>query len=244
MAAEIKTQELEYRSDDLAMKGLVAFDPNAAGPRPVVLVVPEFWGRTAYMEKRARDMAEAGYVGFAIDLYGEGKVTEDAGEATELMNQALADFDALKARYRLAIEAIKRHERVDAERLAAIGYCFGGAVGLSMARQGVHHDALATFHAGIGGLAPIAGRVDTPTWIFTGEDDPMADPGEVERVAADMRDAGAEVHVTRYPGVSHAFTNPGADDKARRFGLPLAYDEAADRDSLAKALEFFADKLG
>lgn len=244
MAAEIKTEALEYRSDDRIMKGLVAFDANAAGPCPAVLVVPEFWGRTAYMEKRARDMAEAGYVGFAIDLYGDGKVTEDAGEATDLMNQALADFEALKSRYRLAIEAIKRHERVDAERLGAIGYCFGGSVALSMARQGVHHEALATFHAGIGGLAPVAGRVDTPTWIFTGEEDPMADPAEVERVAEEMREAGAEVHVTRYPGVSHAFTNPGADDKAARFGLPLSYDEAADRDSLAKALGFFSDRLG
>ncbi len=121
MAAEIKTEELEYRAGDLTMKGQVAFDANAAGPRPVVLVVPEFWGRTAYMEKRARDMAEAGYVGFVLDLYGEGRVTEDAGEATELMNQALSDFEALKRRYRLAIEAIKRHDAVDAERLAAIG---------------------------------------------------------------------------------------------------------------------------
>jgi dienelactone hydrolase len=244
MAAEIKTEELEYRSDDLTMKGLVAFDANAAGARPAVLVVPEFWGRTDYMERRARDMAEAGYVGFAIDLYGDGKVTEDAGEATELMNAALADFDALKRRYRLAIEAIKRHDRVDAERLGAIGYCFGGSVGLSMARQGVHHDALATFHAGIGGLAPVAGRVDTPTWIFTGEEDPMADPAEVERVAEEMREAGADVQVTRYPGVSHAFTNPGADDKAERFGLPLGYDESADRDSLQKTLDFFARQLG
>ncbi|MCL7750406.1 dienelactone hydrolase family protein [Guyparkeria hydrothermalis] len=244
MAAEIKTEELEYRSGDLTMKGLVAFDANAAGPRPVVLVVPEFWGRTAYMEKRARDMAEAGYVGFAIDLYGDGRVTEDAGEATELMNQSLADFDALKTRYRLAIEAIKRHDAVDAERLGAIGYCFGGAVGLSMARQGVRHDAFATFHAGIEGLAPIAGSVDTPTWIFTGEEDPMADPQQVERVAEEMRAAGAEVHVTRYPGVSHAFTNPGADAKAEKFGLPLSYDPAADRDSLTKTLSFFADKLG
>lgn len=243
MAAEIKTEELEYHSDDQTMKGLVAFDANAAGPRPVVLVVPEFWGRTAYMEKRARDMAEAGYVGFAIDLYGEGRVTEDAGEATELMNQALADFEALKTRYRLAIEAIKRHDAVDAERLAAIGYCFGGGVGLSMARQGVRHDALATFHAGISGLAPIAGAIDTPIWIFTGEDDPMAEPQEVERVAQEMREAGAEVRVTRYSGVSHAFTNPGADEKAEKFGLPLAYDEAADRDSLTKTLEFFAQKL-
>ncbi|MFW6375377.1 MAG: dienelactone hydrolase family protein [Guyparkeria sp.] len=244
MAAEIKTEELEYRSDDLTMKGLVAYDANAAGHRPAVLVVPEFWGRTAYMERRARDMAEAGYVGFAIDLYGDGRVTEDAGEATELMNAALADFDALMTRYRLAIEAIKRHDRVDAERLGAIGYCFGGAVGLSMARQGVRHDALATFHAGIGGLAPVAGRVDTPTWIFTGEDDPMADPQEVEQVAEEMRAAGAEVHVTRYPGVSHAFTNPRADEKAEKFGLPLSYDEAADRDSFTKTLGFFADKLG
>lgn len=244
MAAEIKTEELEYRSDDLTLKGLVAYDANAAGPRPAVLVVPEFWGRTAYMERRAREMAEAGYVGFAIDLYGDGKVTEDAGEATELMNQALADFDALKARYRLAIEAIKRHDAVDAERLGAIGYCFGGAVGLSMARQGVRHDALATFHAATGGVAPIAGQIETPTWIFTGEDDPMADPQEVERVAQEMRDAGAEVHVTRYPGVSHAFTNPGADEKAEKFGLPLSYDASADRDSWSKTLEFLANKLG
>ena len=72
----------------------------------------------------------------------------------------------------------------------------------------------------------------------------MADPAEVERVATEMREAGAEVHVTRYPGVSHAFTNPGADDKAERFGLPLGYDEAADRDSLQKALDFFARQLG
>ncbi len=244
MAAEIKTEELEYRSDDLTMKGLVAYDANAAGPRPAVLVVPEFWGRTAYMEKRARDMADAGYVGFAIDLYGDGKVTEDAGEATELMNRALADFDALKTRYRLAIEAIKRHDAVDAERLGAIGYCFGGAVGLSMARQGVRHDALATFHAAVGGLAPIAGPMDTPVWIFTGEEDPMADPEEVERAAEEMRAAGAEVHVTRYPGVTHAFTNPGADDKAEKFDLPLSYDPVADRDSLEKTLGFFADRLG
>lgn len=244
MAAEIKLEELEYRSDELIMKGMVAFDANAAGPLPAVLVVPEFWGRSAYMEKRARDMAEAGYVGFAIDLYGDGKVAGDADEATEQMNLALSDFDVLKTRYRLAIDAIKRHDAVDAERLGAIAYCFGGAVSLSMARQGVHHDALVTFHAAIDGLAPVAGRVDTPTWIFTGEEDPLADPAEVERVAEEMRAAGAEVHVTRYPGITHGFTNPGADDNARRFGLPLSYNEATDQDSWAKTLDFFADKLG
>ncbi|MDG4866656.1 dienelactone hydrolase family protein [Guyparkeria sp. 1SP6A2] len=244
MAAEIKTEELEYRSDDLTMRGLVAFDPNLKGPLPVVLVVPEFWGRTAYMEKRARDMAEAGYVGFVVDLYGEGKVTEDAGEATDLMNAALADFEALKKRYRLAIEAIKRHDRVDAERLGAIGYCFGGAVGLSMARQGVRHDALATFHAATSGLAPIAGSMDTPIRIFSGAEDPMAPVEQVEQVADEMREAGASVEVTVYPGVSHAFTNPGADEKAKKFDLPLGYDESADRDSFDKTLGFFRDRLG
>ncbi|WP_372591836.1 dienelactone hydrolase family protein [Guyparkeria sp.] len=244
MAAEIRTEELEYRSDDRTMRGLVAFNPHVKGPRPVVLVVPEFWGRTAYMEKRARDMAEAGYVGFAIDLYGDGKVTEDAGEAAELMNEALSDFEALKTRYRLAIEAIKRHDGVDAESLGAIGYCFGGSVGLSMARQGVRHDALATFHAGTSGLAPIAGAIDTPIRIFSGAEDPMAPVDEVERIAAEMRGAGAHVEVTVYPGVSHAFTNPGADDKARKFGLPLGYDEQADRDSFEKTIAFFHDRLG
>ncbi len=244
MTADIRTEELEYRSDDRTLRGLVAFNPHVKGPRPAVLVVPEFWGRTAYMEKRARDMAEAGYVGFAIDLYGDGRVTEDAGEATDLMNAALSDFEALKTHYRLAIEAIKRHDAVDAESLGAIGYCFGGSVALSMARQGVHHDALATFHAGTSGLAPIAGTVDTPAWIFSGAEDPMAPVDEVERIAAEMRDAGAWVEVTVYPGVSHAFTNPGADDKAKKFGLPLGYDEQADRDSFEKTLGFFRDRLG
>jgi len=244
MAARIQEEILEYQIDGLTMKGKVAFDAGAGTTAPAVLVVPEFWGRTPYMERRARDMAEAGYVGFVIDPYGDGRVTEDAGEATEWMNGALADFEALKNRYLAAIHAIRQHPAVDPARLGAIGYCFGGSVGLSMARQGVHHDALATFHAGTSGLAPIKSPpLDTPMRIFSGGEDPMAPPADVERIAEEMREAGADVEVTIYPGISHAFTNPGADEKAEKFGLPLGYDEQADRDSFEKTIAFFRETL-
>lgn len=139
---DIQTREIEYRQNGTVLKGFIAWDSAQAGQRPGVLVVHEWWGLNEHARNAARRLAEAGYVGLALDMYGDGKVTTHPDTAPMLMAEATRDPAVLNARFAAAREELLKDPHVDPERVGAIGYCFGGMVVLSQARAGADLDAV------------------------------------------------------------------------------------------------------
>lgn len=235
----IKTRELDYRQGDTVLHGFVAWDDAVSGKRPGVLVVHEWWGLNEHARYQARRLAEAGYVGFALDVYGKGKVTTHPQEAQAFVAEATKDPAALAARFNAALEQLKQDPHVDPKRIAAIGYCFGGGVVLEMARAGADLAAVATFHGALATETPAQpGKVKAKILVLTGGADPFVPPDQVAAFEAEMRAAGAQVQVVSYPGAKHGFTNP----EAGTHGMSqLAYDAEADRQSWAALVKFLND---
>src|SRR5437879_6875729 len=148
-SATVKTREVEDRQGEAALQGFVAWDDAARGRRPGVLVVHEWWGLNEHARDQARRLAEAGYVGFALDMYGKGKVTTHPQDAQAFVSEVTKDPAVLAARFNAALEQLKRDPHVDTTRIAAIGYCFGGAVVLDMARAGTPLAAVVTFQGAL-----------------------------------------------------------------------------------------------
>jgi dienelactone hydrolase len=223
--ARIETREVEYRDDGTALKGLIAWDAALAGKRPGVLVVHEWWGHNEYTRQRARRLAEAGYVGMALDMFGGGKSTSHAEEAQAFVTEATRDPTMLARRFNAALEQLKRDPAVDSTRVAAIGYCFGGMVVLSMAKAGADLDAVATFHGALPPGPVDSGKVRARVLVLTGDADPFVPTEGVEAFRTALEHAGANVTVVTYRGAKHGFTNP----QAGSYNMPqLAYDARAD----------------
>ncbi|NNE45957.1 MAG: dienelactone hydrolase family protein [Rhodothermales bacterium] len=241
-ATSIVTQQIDYTSGDVTMKGYLAYDSSIDGQRPGVLVVHEWWGHNEYSRRRAEMLAELGYTALAIDMYGDGKTAEHPDDAMAFAQQIGSDMDEARARFEAARALLARHETIDAERIGAIGYCFGGSVVLEMARRGVDLDGVASFHGGLGTAAPAArGAISGSILVLHGGLDPMAPAEQVQAFRNEMDAAGADYEVVVYDDATHGFTNPAADSAAARFELPLAYNPDADRQSWDKMKAFFAD---
>lgn len=241
--AKVQTKPLEYRQGDTVLQGFLAWDDAATGKRPGVLVVHEWWGQNEHARRQAIRLAEAGYVGFALDLYGKGKVATHPKDAMAFVQEATKDPATKTARFDAALALLRQQPQVDAGKIGAFGYCFGGGVALDMARAGAELAAVVTFH---GSLAPTdgpaePGRVKPAILVQTGGDDPNIPPSQVKAFEDEMRRAGANVKVIVYPGAKHGFTNPDAD----KAGVPgLAYDAKADAASWAAAVKFLKQVFG
>ncbi len=240
--AEIQTREISYEADGVLLTGYVAWDDAVAEQRPGVLVVHEWWGHNDYARSRATDLAELGYVGFALDMYGDGKLAAHPDDAGQFMQTVVSNFEGMKARFEAAQTELIKMEQVDGDRIAAIGYCFGGAVVLNMARAGAPLSGVVSFHGSLGPIAGPAERVDVPMLVLNGAADPMVTRESVEAFKAEMDAAGADYEFVDYPEALHGFTNPGATEVGERFGLPLAYDAEADAQSW-QAMQDFLDRV-
>lgn len=239
--AELQGKTVPYRAGGTTFEGYLVWDDRFEGERPGVLVVHEWWGLNDYARRRAQMLAEQGYTALAVDMYGEGKSATHPKEATAFMNAALADAGKFRARFVAAKELLESQPMVDDDQLAAIGYCFGGGTVLNMARQGIDLDLVASFHGVLVTETPAAkGEVKPRVLVFHGEADPMVSDKDVAALKAEMKAAGADYEVITYPGATHSFTNPAADEVAKKWNMPVAYDPEADRDSwqrLLKALD-------
>lgn len=238
----IRTDSIEYKAGEIALKGFVAWDDSLRGRRPTVLIVHEWWGVSDHIREKARALAELGYVAFAVDMFGEGEYTEEPEQANALMNAALSDLDGLEAKLRAAIDAARERDEVDGRKISIIGYCFGGAVAIFGARRGLDFGAAIAFHPGTLELgAPTTkGAVKAKVLALAGADDPMIPEATYEPFKKDLTDAGAEVELVVYPNVTHAFTNKAATERGKKFNMPLAYDEPADNDSWERMRELLA----
>lgn len=232
--ADIHTEEITYNGDGIEMKGYIARDSNQGSPAPGVLVVHEWWGCNEYAQRRARMLAEVGYTGLALDLYGDGRIAANPDEAGELMQARIDDMAGTRTRFMAALDALKTQPGVDGNRIGAIGYCFGGGVATHMARMGAPLCITGSFHGAIG-LAAVAGpdQIDCRIMVYNGEADVLIDAEQIAGFKAEMAKTGAHYDFIQLPGALHGFSNPMATTNARKYGLPLAYNALADESSWA-----------
>ena len=227
---DVVTEEVTYEAGGATCTGFIAYDASREGPRPGVLIVHEWWGHNDYVRQRARMLAELGYTAFALDMYGDGKSAEHPQDAQKFMSEVLANMSVGVARFEAAQRLLEQHATTDPERIAAIGYCFGGAVVLAMARQGKDLDAVASFH---GSLATEErakpGTVRARVLICHGGRDQMVPREQVAEVEQEMRVGGApSVRTVIYEHAQHGFTNPDATAMGQKFDIPIGYDAEAD----------------
>lgn len=229
--AEVTTEAVEYEHDGQTLEGFLAYDDAIEGPRPGVLIVHEWWGHDEYARRRARQLAALGYVAFALDMYGKGKVTEHPKEAGQWAGAVRANIDGWRARARAGLAVLAGHERVDGDRIVAMGYCFGGATALQLAYGGEKLVGVASFH----GSLPVpseeeAAAIEARILICHGGSDAFIGDETIASLRDALEAAGADWQLIVYGGAVHSFTNPAADGH----GIEgVAYDEAADRRSWA-----------
>ncbi len=243
-AGAVKTREIEYKQEGSGapLKGMIAWDDTQAGKRPGVLVVHEWWGLNENTRNAARHLAEAGYVGFALDVYGDGKSTEHRHDAEAMMNEAMKDPAAIKARFDSALAQLKQDPHVDATKIAAIGYCLGGAIVLNMARAGEDLKAVVSFHGILESGAPPAqpGAIKGRVLALAGDSDPFVPMTQVDAFRKEMADAKVNADIVVYPGTKHGFTNPNA----AKYGMPeLAYNAAVAKQAWDAMLKLFKTAL-
>jgi dienelactone hydrolase len=238
----VEGKDVQYSAGGTVLKGYLAYNKNIKGKRPAVLVVHEWWGLNDYARKRANMLAELGYVALAVDMYGEGKQAMHPDDAGKFSSELMKDFDVAKARFMAALGFLKGRQAVDPERIAAIGYCFGGGVVLNMARQGVDLKGVASFHGSLTAVKQaVPGSVKTKVLVLHGADDKFITSEQIEAIKQEMKDAGADFRFIAYPGAVHSFTNPDADNLGKKFNLPLAYNAEADKKSWRDMKEFFVE---
>ena len=238
----IHAETITYSANGTNLQGYLAYDDTSGGPRPGVLVVHEWWGLNDYIRGRARMLAELGYAALAVDMFGDGKTADNPDDAGRLMNSVLEDLPTAEARFQAGHEVLSKHASTDGSRIAAIGYCFGGAVVLHAARTGMDLTGVVSFHGALGSFhKPAPGSVKAKVLVCHGADDQFISAEEVSSFKREMEEAGVDCRFVSYAGALHAFTNPAADENGRKYGLPLAYNADADHRSWQEMEGFFQE---
>ena len=236
----MQKQNFEYKDGATTCEGYVVHD--GGGKKPCVLISHAWAGIQDHERHVAERLAGLGYTAFAIDNYGKGVRGDPMGDNSALMGPFLQDRAKLKQRLMSAVTAAKTHPAVDANRIAMIGYCFGGLCSLDVARSGTSDvKGVVSLHGiftppGLGAQGPIKSKV----LALHGWEDPMATPDSVLGLAKEMTAAKADWQIHAYGHTLHAFTAEGANAPERG----VKYDKAADRRSWAATVDFLKEVLG
>ncbi len=236
----MRRETLAYQADGLTMKSELFFEPNS-GSRPGVLVYPEAYGLNKHALERAERLASLGYVALACDLHGEAQVVEDLGVSIGMLGALYADPSKTRARAAGGLRALATRPEVDAARIGAIGFCFGGTMGLELARSGADIKAVVGFHSGLATVAPKsdAKAIKARVLVCIGGDDPFIPIDQRAGFEGEMRDAGVDWQVIVYGNTVHSFTNPAASN-ANRPGA-VRYSAVADRRSWKAMQDLFVE---
>lgn len=242
MAAKIETGTVTYTAGGANLASYVARDAVQQGPRPGIVVFGEWWGLNDYQKRRARQLAELGYVVLAADVFGGGRIAADADEAGLLMTSLLEDMGKTGERVRAAIEQLGRQPNVDPVRIGAMGYCLGGALSLHAARLGIGLVGVVSFHGSLGPThAAKPGDVLARVLVCHGEDDAFVSAEEQAGFRKEMDELGVDYKLVTYPGAKHGFTNPDATENGIKYKLPLEYNETVDRESWQEMKGFWTE---
>ena len=236
----ILTSKIDYMVGDKTHQGYLAFDDEITDARPGVIIVHEWWGLNDYIVKRAHMLAEQGYVALALDMYGGGQTADNPDDAGGLMTAVLNDMETGTAALRAGHQLLLDQPGVDPARTAAIGYCFGGAMVLHMARIGLPLAAVASFHGALGSFHTAdPGSISARILVCHGEADTMVSMDDLEAFKNEMDAAQANYEVVVLPGAKHGFSNPDATANGEKYGIDVGYQAQADEVSWAKLKELF-----
>ncbi|HEU4627530.1 MAG TPA: dienelactone hydrolase family protein [Steroidobacteraceae bacterium] len=235
----LREQLIEYRDGETRLQGFFCHDDSYSAPLPAVLISHTWSGRDEFVERKARRLAWHGYATFALDMYGDGKRGTTVEENQALMMPFIQDRKLLARRINAALTAVRSQSAVDARRVAAMGFCFGGLCVLDLARSGADVRGIASFHGILkpNGLPP--NKISARVLIMHGYDDPMAPPEDVLAIAKELTQAGADWQLHAYGHTVHAFTNP----EARNAEGGMVYNDRADRRSWHTLLQFLEEVL-
>lgn len=240
--ADVKSKTIPYMHNGQQFEGYLAWDDSTRGKRPGVLVVHEWWGLDKYARSRADQLAKLGYVAFAVDMYGKGKLTEHPQEAREMAGQVRANVKDWQQRAQKGLEILKSQDQVDGSKLAAIGYCFGGSTVLQLAYSGADVKAVVSFHG-----APQqptedqAKQIKSQILICHGAADPFIPEDAVQKMRAALEAADANWTMVYYSNAKHSFTVPDADERKID---GMAYNKRADKESWQFMRSFLDDAFG
>ncbi len=240
--AEVKTKTLTYTYGGVTFKGHLAWNDAAQGKRPGILVVHEFWGLNDYARHRAEQLASVDYVAFACDMYGNGKHTEHPQDAARMAGEVRRSIDVWQGRAQAALKVLQDDKHVDATKLAAIGYCFGGSTALELAYSGADLKAVATFHAAL--PTPTeeqAKAIKAQILINQGAADAFVPEKACEALRAALNKADVPYEFIYYGGAHHSFTVPGADKVGN---ANMVYSPRADHRAWQAMLVMFNDVFG
>ena len=237
--AKIVTQAVEYKQGGAPLEGYLAYDDSFSGKRPGVLVVHQWLGLTDYEKHRAEQLAGLGYVAFCADIYGKGIRPQNTAEAGALAGKYKSDRALLRARVNAGLAVLAQNERVDPQRVAAIGYCFGGTTVLELALSGADIAGVVSFHGGLDAPSPAdAKNIKGKVLALAGADDPFQKPEDLTAFENEMRAAKVDWQITFYGGAVHSFTQPMAGNDNSK---GAAYNEKADQRSWQAMKDFFAE---
>ena len=243
--AAIKEEPVTYKDGETTLKGFVVYDDAITAKRPGIVMVHEWWGITNHIHNEARKFAQQGYTAFIADMYGDAKTADNPKDAGVLSSSVMKDPTVMESRFNAARDQLAKQTSVNPQRIGAVGYCFGGAVVLNMARAGADLAAVAGFHASLGlnTPAPAPGTIKAKILVLNGADDPFVKREQYDTLKKDLDAAKADYRIIEYSGAVHAFTNPEATELGKKFNLPLRYDAKVDQDAKAEADKFFAAGL-
>lgn len=235
----IKEENISYPADTSTMQSFIAYDAAVDKKRPVVLIIPEWWGLNDYAKGRAKQLAELGYLAMAVDMYGEGRTADNPDLASKMAAPFYENPAYAKGRFDAALAKIKTNPMADTNQVAAMGYCFGGGMVLNMARLGENLSGVVSFHGSLVGTPADKNLLKAPILVCHGEADQFVKPEEVALFKKQLDSIGAFYTFKSYPGGSHSFTNPGSTAMGKKFSLPIEYNAAADSASWNDMKVFF-----
>lgn len=234
----IQTRTIDYQDGEVDLQGYLAWDDAVEGKRPGVMIAHAWAGRSDFENGKAEELAKFGYVGFALDNFGKGILGRNTEENSALIQPFLDDRAMLQGRLQIALDVLKGLDEVDASRVAAIGFCFGGLCVLDLARTGTDLAGVVSFHGLFGSPGNTAGnKIKAKVLALHGWDDPMAPPDQVVSLAEELSSMGADWQLHGYGNTMHAFTNPQANDPD--FGT--VYNPDADRRSWNAMQNFLSE---
>jgi len=240
MTPTLKEENVTYSANGVTMNGYVVYDSSKQGKRPAVLVVHEWWGLNDYPKMRARKLAELGYFAMAVDMYGNGKIADNPTDAGKMAGAFYQNPQMAKSRFDAALNKLRSYSQVDANNIAAIGYCFGGGVVLNMARLGEDLKGVVSFHGNLIGAPADKKLLKAKILVCHGAADSFVKATDVAQFKKQMDSIGADYTFKQYPNATHAFTNPASTENGEKFKMPIKYNAEADSASWNDMKEFFA----
>ncbi len=238
-----KLDTLNYEVDGKPFRGYVVKPEKTTKNTQTVLLVHEWWGLNEYPKVRAKQLAKDGFIAICLDMYGADIVVDNPTDAGKLAVEVYADPNILNKRFQAGYTAAMKVKGVNSERVAAIGYCFGGTVVLNAAKMGANLDAVVSFHGGLQGPKLEKGKLKASVLVCNGAADSFVPQADIDQLDMEMKANQADYTFINYADATHAFTNPFSTEVGKKFGIPIAFNESADMKSYADFLDFMKKKV-